>query len=233
MAPPKLVIFDCDGVLVDTEGLANRRLSQWLEEAGYPVSYEHCRQHFSGRSMASVQAEVEEAGFKLGYDLPTRWYDEMHSLFADGVEQVPHVRSLIDAVRAAGIAYCVASSARVSKMRITLGKTGLLPLFEHAMFSASMVERAKPFPDIFLHAARSMGAKPADCIVVEDSVAGTRAGIAAGMRVFSYCGDAHADRAGLAAAGGVLFEDMRELPGIIQIQQGIGFAFSTVSAVDG
>jgi HAD superfamily hydrolase (TIGR01509 family) len=218
MAAPKLVIFDCDGVLVDTEGLANRRLSQWLTEAGYPASYEHCRKYFSGRSMASVQEELAQKGFDLGYDLPTRWYGELGSLFAEGVEEVPHVRGFIDAVRAAGIAYCVASSARLSKMHITLGHTGLLPLFEHAMFSATMVERAKPFPDIFLHAARSMSADPADSVVIEDSVAGTRAGIAAGMRVFSYCGDAHADREGLAAAGGILFEDMRALPGLIPIR---------------
>lgn len=217
MALPKLVIFDCDGVLVDTEGPANRRLSQWLTEAGYAASYEHCRKHFSGRSMASVQAELAEAGLELGYDLPTRWYGELDSLFADGVEAVPHVREFIDAVRTAGIAYCVASSARISKMNITLGRTGLLPLFEHAMFSATMVARAKPFPDIFLHAAQALGFEPADCIVIEDSVAGTKAGIAAGMRVFSYCGDPHAEREGLASAGGILFEDMRALADLVPI----------------
>lgn len=217
MAPPKLVIFDCDGVLVDTEGLANRRLSQWLTEAGYAASYEHCRKHFSGRSMASVQAEIEGTGVKLGYDLPTRWYGELDSLFASGVEAIPHIRDFVETVRAAGIAYCVASSARISKMNVTLGKTGLLPLFEHAMFSATMVARAKPFPDIFLHAAQAMGSKPADCIVIEDSVAGTTAGIAAGMRVFSYCGDPHAEREGLASAGGILFEDMRALAPLVPI----------------
>ncbi|MEI9409059.1 HAD-IA family hydrolase [Mesorhizobium salmacidum] len=134
-----------------------------------------------------------------------------------GVEAIPYVREFIEAVRAAGIAYCVATSARISKMHITLGQTGLLPLFEHAMFSATMVSRGKPFPDLFLHAARTMGFAPADCIVIEDSVAGTQAGIAAGMRVFSYHGDPYTDRDGLIQAGGILFDDVRELAGLVPI----------------
>jgi beta-phosphoglucomutase-like phosphatase (HAD superfamily) len=100
-------------------------------------------------------------------------------------------------------------------MHITLGATGLLPLFEHAMFSATMVARGKPFPDLFLHAARTMGAEPADCIVVEDSVAGTTAGKAAGMTVYSYAGDAFADTEALRQAGGIVFDDMRKLSGMI------------------
>jgi HAD superfamily hydrolase (TIGR01509 family) len=218
MAPPKLVIFDCDGVLVDTENIANERLAAWLCEAGHTVTFEHCRKYFSGRSMVSVQQEVEAAGTILGADFVERWNEGLPALFADRVQPVPYVRTFIDAVRATGIPYCVASSARVAKMHITLGATGLLPLFEHAMFSATMVGRSKPFPDLFLHAAASMGATPADCVVIEDSVAGTQAGIAAGMRVFSYHGDADADPDGLEMAGGVLFDDMRKLAGLIPIQ---------------
>lgn len=217
MAAPKLVIFDCDGVLVDTENLANERLAAWLTEAGYRTTFEHCRKYFSGRSMVSVQQEVEAAGTMLGADFVERWNAGLPDLLGGRVQAVPHVGTFIDAVRAAGIPYCVASSARVTKMHITLGATGLLPLFEHAMFSATMVGRAKPFPDLFLHAAASMGATPADCVVIEDSVAGTQAGIAAGMRVFSYHGDPYADPDGLEVAGGVLFDDMRKLAGLIPI----------------
>ncbi len=208
---PKLVIFDCDGVLVDTENLANRRLSDWLNEAGFSTTFEYCRKVFTGRSMVSVQKEVEEGGVLLGADFVERWNAGLPALFAAGVTAIPHVREFIDVVRAAGIPYCVASSARVSKMHITLGATGLLPLFEHAMFSATMVSRGKPFPDLFLHAAGSMGIAPESSIVIEDSVAGTKAGIAAGMRVFSYHGDPHSDLEGLQAAGGILFDDMRDL----------------------
>jgi HAD superfamily hydrolase (TIGR01509 family) len=214
---PKLVIFDCDGVLVDTENLANRRLAEWLSAAGFATTFEYCRKHFSGRSMVSVRKEVEATGVSLGADFVERWNAGLPGLFAHGVEAIPHVREFIEAVRSADIAYCVASSARVSKMHITLGQTGLLPLFEHAMFSSTMVGRGKPFPDLFLHAAKTMGFAPADCIVIEDSVAGTEAGVAAGMRVFSYHADPYSDRDGLAEAGGVLFDDMRELAGMVPI----------------
>ncbi|CAM5438696.1 HAD family phosphatase [Mycolicibacterium aubagnense] len=219
MALPGLVIFDCDGILVDTENMANERLALWLTEAGYPVDFNYCRKHFSGRSMISVRNEIlEVAGIDLGEDFADRWNVGLPELFAKGVDEIPHVRGVIDAVRAADIPYCVASSARVSKMHITLGVTGLLPLFEHAMFSSTMVGRSKPFPDLFLHAAREMGVEPADCIVIEDSVAGTTAGIAAGMRVFSYHGDPHSDPQGLEKAGGILFADMRDLPGLIPLR---------------
>ncbi|MFD9901415.1 HAD family hydrolase [Mesorhizobium sp. NPDC059025] len=219
MVLPGLVIFDCDGILVDTENMANERLALWLTEAGYPVDFNYCRKHFSGRSMISVRNEIlEVAGIDLGEDFADRWNVGLPELFAKGVDEIPHVRGVIDAVRAADIPYCVASSARVSKMHITLGVTGLLPLFEHAMFSSTMVGRSKPFPDLFLHAAREMGVEPADCIVIEDSVAGTTAGIAAGMRVFSYHGDPHSDPQGLEKAGGILFADMRDLPGLIPLR---------------
>jgi HAD superfamily hydrolase (TIGR01509 family) len=219
IALPDLVIFDCDGVLVDTENLANRRLAQWLCEAGFSVTFEHCRKHFTGRSMSSVQEAVEAAGVSLGSDFVDRWNDGLPDLFAAGVEAIPHVREVVERLRAADLSYCVASSAQVPKMHITLGATGLLPLFEHVLFSATMVARGKPFPDLFLHAARSLGTEPGRCVVVEDSVPGTVAGIAAGMRVYSYCADPHSDREGLESAGGILFDDMRQLPRMIGLDQ--------------
>jgi HAD superfamily hydrolase (TIGR01509 family) len=168
--------------------------------------------------MASVQKEIEETTeVRLGADFVDRWNAGLPDLFSHGVEAIPYISDFIEVVRTAGIAYCVATSARISKMHITLGQTGLLPLFEHAMFSATMVSRGKPFPDLFLHAAKTMGFAPADCIVIEDSVAGTEAGIAAGMRVYSYHGDPYSDREGLADAGGVLFDDMRALAGLVPI----------------
>ena len=224
MNQPGLVIFDCDGVLVDTEALSNRRLSEWLTQAGFPVTYEGCRGRFCGRSMRSVQEEVEAAGVNLGTDFVDRWNAGLADLFADSVEAVPHVEDVIEALGSAGIPFCVASSARVSKMQITLGGTGLLKHFEKAMFSSTMVARGKPFPDLFLHAAETMGFAPHDCIVIEDSVAGTVAGIAAGMPVFSYCGDPLSDREAMGKAGGILFDDMRELSGMIGLAQRSGFA---------
>jgi beta-phosphoglucomutase-like phosphatase (HAD superfamily) len=153
MALPQLVIFDCDGILVDTENMGNRRLAEWLTEAGFQVTFDYCRRNFSGRSMASVYEEVGAAGVDLGADFVERWNLGLPDLFAQGLDEVPYVRQVIEAIRSAGIAYCVATSARLTKMQLTLGTTGLLPYFEHAMFSASMVGRGKPFPDLFLHAA--------------------------------------------------------------------------------
>lgn len=214
---PSLVIFDCDGVLVDTERLGNQRLSAMLTEAGYVISYEDCRRTFVGKPMAAVQAHVEAAGVSLGADFVQRWNDGLPALFADGVEPIAHVREAVETVVAHGVPHCVASSGQLSKMRLTLGLTGLLSLFEHALFSVSMVTRGKPFPDLFLHAAKTMGHAPEACVVVEDSVAGVMAARAAGMRALAYAGDHEAERDGLAAAGGELFDDMRDLPRLIGI----------------
>ncbi len=227
---PGLVIFDCDGVLVDTETLSNRRLAEWLGAAGYETTYERCRRQFVGRSMSAVKADVEAAGVSLGHDFVERWNAGLVDLFAGKVQAIPHVHGQVEAIRAARLPYCVASSARFTKMHLTLGATGLLPFFEDVLFSASMVERGKPFPDLFLHAASTMGFAPADCVVIEDSVPGTIAGIAAGMRVLSYCGDPHGDREGLAAAGGEMFDDMRDLSGLIGLDQLRPFADTRVRA---
>ncbi|MCG6114322.1 MAG: HAD family phosphatase [Mesorhizobium sp.] len=217
MQQPGLVIFDCDGVLVDTETLANRRLSAWLSEAGYAIGYEECRRTFCGRSMKSVQDEVEASGVLLG-DFVDRWYRELPGLFEEGLEPVPHVETAVLALKDAGIPWCVASSANVEKMHLTLGRTGLLRHFEDVLFSASMVERGKPFPDLFLHAARTMGFAPEACVVVEDAVPGVEAARAAGMRVVGYHGDPLTNRDGLAAAGAVLLDDMRRLPGLLGLR---------------
>ena len=214
---PDLVIFDCDGVLVDTERLGNQRLAALLTEAGFPISYEDCRRTFVGKPMAAVQAHVEAAGVLLGADFVQRWNDGLPALFKDGLDAIPHVEKAVRALDAAGLPFCVASSGQLPKMRLTLGLTGLLPFFEHALFSVSMVSRGKPFPDLFLHAAATMGHSAQACVVIEDSVAGVTAARAAGMRALAYAGDAEAEREGLAEAGGELFDDMRELPRLIGI----------------
>jgi beta-phosphoglucomutase-like phosphatase (HAD superfamily) len=212
---PGLVIFDCDGVLVDTERPANLRLAQWLSEAGYPVTYEQCRRTFVGKPMAAVQAHVEAAGVSLGPDFVKRWNDGLPDVFRDGIEPVAHIRTAVEAIIASDMPYCVASSGQLTKMRLTLGLTGLLPLFEDVLYSVSMVTRGKPFPDLFLHAAGAMGHAPARCVVIEDSVAGVMAAKAAGMRALAYCGDGESDHDGMIAAGGERFDDMRDLPRLI------------------
>lgn len=213
--PPKLVIFDCDGVLVNTEERANRVLAQWLSETGLPVTYEDCRRIYSGRSMKSVQAEIEAQGHQLGFNLMERWYGSLDMIFGTDVEAIPHVETVLDDLRARSVTWCVASSAKLEKMHLTLGVTGLIAHFGDVLYSATMVENGKPAPDLFLHAAREMGFAPEECVVIEDSVPGTVAGIAAGMKVYSYFADPLSNKDQLAAAGGVLFDDMRALPGLM------------------
>jgi HAD superfamily hydrolase (TIGR01509 family) len=217
MARPDLVIFDCDGVLVDTETLANHHLVKMLGASGYAITFEEARRNLCGMPMRAVKAKVEAEGYSLGEDFVDRWYQAIPIIFENGVEAIPYIEDVISAVKRAELPYCVASSAHVEKMHITLGKTGLIEHFQDVLYSASMVARGKPFPDLFLHAAKEMGYEPSQAVVIEDSVAGTKAGTAAGMRVFSYCGDEHSDREGLTAAGGILFDDMRKLPALLGI----------------
>lgn len=213
---PSLVIFDCDGVLVDTETIANRRMAEIATEHGLPMTMEQSRQRFMGRTMATVRDMLRaEDGIDLGDDFPDRWYAELDTIFADGVETVPHVEEVIHLLRREKIDHCVASSAKLGKMHMTLGATGLLPLLEDVLFSAWMVERGKPAPDLFLHAASKMGHDPTGCVVIEDSIAGAIAGKAAGMPVFGYAGDPLTDADGLAEAGARVFTDMRDLPALL------------------
>ncbi len=213
---PSLVIFDCDGVLVDTEHVANQLLSRLVTEAGAPLSYEECRKRFLGKSMKTVQAEVEELA---GRSLPEDWHmmvrAESIKVLGEGTEAVPHVEAQIHWLRERGYAYCVASSGQIAKMHATLGCSGLLPLVEDVLFSADMVARGKPAPDLFLHAAASMGHEPERCVVIEDSRPGVEAGIAAGMRVLGYGGDPLSDRAALGAAGATVFDSMQQLPDLL------------------
>ena len=211
-----LVIFDCDGVLVDTESIANTRMAEWITAAGLPISMEESRRRFNGMTMDAIGKKLfDEDGIDLGPDFAERWYRELPSLFEDGVEAIPYVDEVIGALDEQEIPLCVASSARVEKMRITLGATGLLERLEPVLFSASMVARGKPFPDLFLYAAERMGHAPGECVVIEDAAAGVKAGRAAGMRVLAYHGDPLSDRDALAEAGGELFDDMRHVPALL------------------
>jgi len=209
-----LVIFDCDGVLVDSEWISNRVLAECLSEAGLPTTTEESMQTYMGRSLEACLAIAEERlGRALPDDFEARFRDQSFRALHSEVEPVPGVTSALDAIAALGLATCVASSGPHEKMRVTLGRTGLLPRFEGRIFSASEVARGKPHPDVFLHAALRMGARPARCVVVEDSAPGVRAGRAAGMTVFGFRADALAGT--LARDGAQEFCEMAELPRLI------------------
>ena len=211
------VIFDCDGVLVDTELLANRCFAAALNRIGLPWSVDETMRRLVGRSMRACIAIIEnEAGRPLPTDFLARLQADTFEAFrSEPVQPVAGIVGVLDWLERHDIAYCVASSGEIEKMRLTLGLTGLLPRFEGRMFSASMVPRGKPFPDLFLLAAHGIGAAPETCSVIEDAVPGVQAGIAAGMRVFAYAGASHADRAGLVEAGGIVFDAMDDLPRLL------------------
>jgi HAD superfamily hydrolase (TIGR01509 family) len=205
------VIFDCDGVLVDTELISNTVLAELLTAAGLPTTYEECLRDYRGRSLASVMTiAATRHGALLPSDIPERYYAEAKQRFAREVEPIPGV---VEALARIDLPTCVASSGPHHKMEVTLRRTGLWERFEGRIFSATEVRNGKPAPDLFLHAAHAMGFDPATTAVVEDSVPGIEAARAAGMRALAYAGDADAGE--LAAAGGDPFYDMAELPGLL------------------
>ena len=208
---PDLVIFDCDGVLVDTERVANTLLTEALATLGIELAFEETVARFKGRSARDCCAIIER-DFAVAVD-PT-FYDACRARLLDRFEAAPRtLPGITEALDTIDRPVCVASSGEHEKMRRTLGATGLLERFAGRIFSASEVPRSKPFPDLFLHAARAMGAEPARCVVVEDSVPGVEAGVAAGMPVLGYV-DLTGEEA-LAAAGARCFHDMRDLPALL------------------
>ncbi|MBI1261147.1 MAG: HAD-IA family hydrolase [Rhizobiales bacterium] len=214
--PPSLVIFDCDGVLVDTEQLSNRLLARVLAEDGFDVGYEEVRRLFVGKTMEAVVTHVEAAiGRPLGDHWPVYIRAETLKAFAGGIDAVPGVREVLETLQARGVPYCVASSGKFEKMRFTLGSSQLLPLVEPVLFSAEQVAHGKPAPDLFLHAARAMGHPPAQCVVIEDSLPGVQAAVAAGMPVLGYAGDPHTDAEGLKKEGAHVFDNMSALTGLL------------------
>jgi HAD superfamily hydrolase (TIGR01509 family) len=206
------VIFDCDGVLVDSEPLSNRLLAEALSEIGLPMTAEETVREFMGRSWATVAAAVEE---RLGRPAPPELAESYHArlfeAFDRELEPIPGVVAALDRL---GRPACVASSGDHARIRRALGRTGLLERFDGKIFSAQDVAHGKPAPDLFLHAAERMGFDPARTAVVEDSPAGVQAGRAAGMRVLGFAANGAAGA--LEAAGAdVLFSDMRALPDLL------------------
>jgi len=205
-----LVIFDCDGVLVDSERLSIRLDAILLDQLGWPLSESEIVERFVGRTEAAMKAEIEA---HLGRDISAEWAafaDAYLRAFAAELEPVDGVGEAVDTIQASGVATCVASSGDHAKIRRNLAKTGLLERFEGRIFSADDVVHGKPAPDLFLHAAAALGVAPARCAVVEDSRHGVAAARAAGMRAFAYAGGV-TPAAALEGPATIVFDDMRAL----------------------
>jgi HAD superfamily hydrolase (TIGR01509 family) len=211
----RLVIFDCDGVLVDSETISNDVLARLLSEEGLPTTLTQARRDYQGLLLGEV---VRSAEAKLRRRLPADWlarYErERTEEFRRELAPVPGAAALVAGVLAAGVAVCVASQGKLEKTRLSLELTGLSRLFdERALFSAESVPRGKPHPDLFLNAARTMGAEAAACVVVEDTPSGVTAAVAAGMRAVGYAADS--DEAALRAAGAEIVHSLDEVPGLL------------------
>ena len=212
-----LVIFDCDGVLVDSEVISCRAHAETLTRHGYPITSEQVLERFLGRSMRQATIEVEaELGRRLPDDFQSRTYAEIFRLFAASLEATPHIGEALARIT---VPVCVASSGPPEKISASLNRTGLYDRFAPHIFSAVQVRHGKPAPDLFLFAAERMQTAPERCLVIEDSVAGIAGAIAAGMPVLGFHGGSHC-REGYGkklqdAGTAMTFDDMRQLPDLI------------------
>jgi HAD superfamily hydrolase (TIGR01509 family) len=210
-----LVIFDCDGVLVDSEPLSCEVLAQALTQAGLPADVDYVVEHFLGRQLSSVRAHAGTRGVVLPEDFETALNAGLLQRFRRELRPVPHVEETLQGLTRRR---CVASSSHLQRVRLSLNVTGLAQHFGEHVYTAEMVSRGKPAPDLFLLAAARMDTPPAACLVVEDSPSGVTAARAAGMEVWGFVGGAHhraqAERVGqrLSEHGASrIFDDMRLL----------------------
>ncbi|MEW2610455.1 HAD family hydrolase [Streptomyces sp. NPDC047880] len=209
-----LVIFDNDGVLVDSEPISNRLLAAYLTELGHPTSYEESIRDYMGSAMHRIHELVLE---RTGQRLPESFDDVFHARVFAAFEQelvaVAGASQVLEKLTADGVPYCVASSGSHERIRVAHRATGLDRWFdEERIFSSQDVGRGKPAPDLFLYAAERMGVAPERCVVVEDSPLGVQAALAAGMDVYGYTAMATAEK---LAGAGRLFSDMGELPDLL------------------
>ncbi|MEO3997292.1 HAD family hydrolase [Mesorhizobium sp. CAU 1732] len=213
-----LVIFDCDGVLVDSEPISIAVLREVIASEGYEVDEETAYRLFLGRSMTTISTTLaEQFGLNFTEQHLAVIRQQLFERFRADLKAIDGIR---DALLALPNPRCVASSSKPERIRFSLEVCGLLDLLEPNIYSATMVKNGKPAPDLFLHAASQMGAHPQDCVVIEDSPAGIEAAKAAGMRVFAFAGGSHATAGGLIVAfdrlqPDVIFDDMRTLPSLL------------------
>jgi len=207
-----LVIFDCDGVLVDSERIAVRVDAVVLARLGWELTEAEIIDQFMGRSEAYMVSAIEA---QLGHPLPAAWEAEFQPLYRKALEaELKPVDGVVEALDAIHTPVCVASSSTHERLRFTLGLTGLLARFDGRIFSATDVANGKPAPDLFLHAATALGTDPARCAVVEDSRYGVEAARAAGMHAFGYAGGLTPAKR-LAGHATTVFHDMRDLPALL------------------
>ncbi len=211
----QLVIFDCDGVLVDSEVISNDVLARSLTEQGLPTTLTQARHDYQGLLLADIDSRAEaKLGRPLAKDWLERYERDRAAVFRRELRAVPAAAETVKRIKAAGVRVCVASQGKLEKTRLSLRLTKLDDLFsDEVLFSAYSVARGKPHPDLFLHAAATMTVEPSRCAVVEDTPSGVTAAVAAGMRALGYAADS--DEAALRGAGAQTLLALEELPAVL------------------
>ncbi|MCU0826518.1 MAG: HAD family phosphatase [Tabrizicola sp.] len=216
MTRPSAVLFDCDGVIVDTEGPTFSLLIQDLAAHGLSLTRHQLETDFIGGTIETVASRARAAGARLPDGWVADFYTRMYALLADGTPLIPGILGVLDALDRAGIPYAVGSNGPPEKMQISLGQHGLIPRFR-AVLSGQALGNPKPAPDVYLAAAKACRADPAHCVVIEDSPSGAKAALAAGMLCLGYAG--HGPEApparGMAELGVLLFANMDDLPHLL------------------
>lgn len=206
---PSLIIFDCDGVLVDSEPLSNRVLAEQISELGFPMTAEEALNQFAGGSLERVQEFVQEKlNIEVGKDFENEYRIRSTHLFRNELTPIPGIKQLLDSIK---VPKCVGSNGPYFKIAENLKLTQLEDYFGGNYYSAYDIQKWKPLPDLYLHAAKEMGVDPKECIVIEDSIHGVRAAKAAGIKVFGFNPHGNADM--LRKEGAVLFNRMEDLIG--------------------
>ena len=212
--PLQLVIFDCDGVLVDSEGPSNRAVAEEVTKLGWVMDEAESMRQFVGFRLEAMPAVIAA---RTGRDVPAGWVEAVRArliaVLAAELELMPGVVDVLAAIAAMGVPMRVASNSSMREMAAKFGRTGLMHLLERA-HSADEVGRGKPAPDVFLSAAAAEGVAPGACVVIEDSVPGTQAAVAAGMACL--CLVPHGDGAAQQAAGGTIIRSLSEVPALLQ-----------------
>ncbi|WFE75296.1 HAD family phosphatase [Roseinatronobacter sp. S2] len=211
---PDLVIFDCDGVIMDSEGPTLRMLRDDLAARGLDLPLDRAMDLFIGSTMSGVAAKARDHGAALPDDWVEGFYDRLYVRLKRGTPLIDGIESVLDRLDAAAIPYCVGSNGRHAKMAITIGQhKALWDRLSGRLYAAEDVPAPKPAPDLFLHAAHEFAVPPARCIVVEDSPTGALAAQRAGMTCMGYA--PHDSGAGLAAHGATVFSAMAALPALL------------------
>lgn len=219
MTRPDAVLFDCDGVVVDSERPTLALFVEELTAHGLPLTLEAFEAGYLGLTVEMVAQQATRAGARLPEGWVAQFYARMNEMLRAGVPLVAGVLGVLDRLDAAGIPFAMASNGSLAKMQITLGQHGIEGRFR-AVLSGQALGRPKPAPDVYLAAAAACGARPEGCVVIEDSAQGARAGLAAGARVLGYAphGSGTATAQSLAALGVPLFHRMEELPALLGLE---------------